>query len=79
MCHIAAYTGENMKLSGKEKIAFANAILWRQGSGPVTLDCNDEGFFTMAVEHAEAQDEFFVADSPEQLARIVVKADKRFA
>jgi hypothetical protein len=66
-------------LTVEEKAAFGDAILWRQGSGSITFGCNDEGLLTMQVEHAEAQDEFFMADSPEALARLVLKADKETA
>lgn len=65
------------RLSNDEKLAYAKALLWRHGSGPIMLDCNGEGRFTMSVEHAEAQDESFVADSLEGLVRLVIYADKK--
>ena len=55
------------------------AILWRWGSGEITLGCDDEGHFTMLVEHAEAQNEFFMADSPEAVLTLAVEADKKAA
>ena len=51
------------------------SLEWRWGSGTVTLSTNDDGFFTLHVEHAEAQDEFYMADSPEKVMDVVLAAD----
>ena len=62
-----------MKLNAERLL---NALLWRCGSGTVTFECNDEGYMTMHVEHAEAQDEFFMADTAEAVLDLAASADR---
>lgn len=55
------------------------AILWRWGSGTVTLDCDDQGRFRLHVEHAEAADEVYVHAEQEGVldAAIAATANNR--
>lgn len=52
------------------------AIEWRWGSGTVTLDCDDKGFFRMQVEHAEANDEYITALDPEGVLAKAITAEE---
>jgi hypothetical protein len=50
------------------------AVSWRWGSGTVTLDCAEDGSFRLHVEHAEAADECYLGDSPEDVIQKAIAA-----
>lgn len=51
------------------------AIEWRWGSGTVTLDCDEKGFFRIQVEHAEAADEYVTGEDPADVLNKLMKFD----
>lgn len=53
------------------------ALLWRWGSGTVTLDCADNGSFRIYVEHAEAADECYMGATPEEVIDAAIKAEQK--
>lgn len=55
------------------------AIEWRWGSGTVTLDCDEKGFFRIQVEHAEAADEYVTGKDPADVLNKLMKFDAEHA
>lgn len=65
---IRAQQGETTPSATREKDAARwQALLWRWGSGTVTLEYSDDGYPTLHVEHAEARDEFYKGQTPEEV------------
>jgi hypothetical protein len=59
----------------KQYSRFWKALEWRWGSGMVTLDCDDKGYFRIYVDHAEAHDECYLGRSMEDALQKAIDAE----